>query len=209
MSYEFVKRPRQNKRFEKAFSYSPSLVVHAVRCSPRDSPRLLPPGGTSGRHSKFTNPPRFRVKVVHFVNFVNVGKGGAKVRIFVPWAVRTLGPFKSFARAFGLASPRGRAQRKGHDEPAQGRSPGRSPVPRALVAARLRRLGDPRRGPRDDLRGGALGAFGVQLAALAFPLREARRRELGALPVAADPVQPGLGAQRLGAGLHRLRQPCR
>ena len=58
------------------------------------------------------------------------------------------------------------------------------------------------------LRGGALGAVGVQLAALAFPLRQARRRELGALPVAAHPLEPELGAHRLGAGLHRLGQPA-
>ena len=32
------------------------------------------------------------------------------------------------------------------------------------------------------VRGGALGALGVQLAALALPLRQARRRGLGALP---------------------------
>ena len=60
----------------------------------------------------------------------------------------------------------------------------------------------------DDVRGGALGALGVQLAALALPLRQARRRGLGALPVAAHPLEPELGAHRLGAGLHPLGQPA-
>ena len=60
----------------------------------------------------------------------------------------------------------------------------------------------------DDVRGGALGAVGVQLAALALPLRAARRRELGALPRPAHPVEPELGAQRLGADLHPVRQPA-
>ena len=78
----------------------------------------------------------------------------------------------------------------------------------ALVAAGVRRVGDAGGGPADDVRGGALGAVGVQLAALALPLRAARRRGLGAVPRAADPVEPELGAQRLGPGLHPLRQPA-
>ena len=171
-------------------------MVHALGCSPRNSPRLLPPRPDVPVF-EVHGPPRFRVTFVTFAT----RKGSDSCS---SWPVRTLGPFEPFARAFGLASPRGRAQREGHDEPPPRRPSDRSAVPRALVAARLRRLGDARRGSRDDVRGGALGAFGVQLAALAFPLRQARRRELGALPVAAHPLEPELGAHRLGAGLHRL-----
>src|SRR4051812_2458204 len=62
------------------------------------------------------------------------------------------------------------------------RSSDRPALPGALVAAGVRWVGDAGLGPDDDLRGGAVGAFGVQLAAVAVSVREARGQELGAVP---------------------------
>jgi hypothetical protein len=53
-----------------------------------------------------------------------------------------------------------------------------------------------------------VGAVGVQLAALAFPLRPARGGGLGAVPRFAGPVQPQLGAERLGPDLFSLGHPA-
>src|SRR4051812_21966275 len=90
-----------------------------------------------------------------------------------------------------------------------GRTPagpsGLSAVPGALVAAGVRRVRPAGGGSADDVRGRALGALGVQLAALAVPLRPPRGRELGALPEPPHPLEPRLGAHRLSARLHPFR----